>query len=110
MREMQFKLWKPNRWGLLIMCVLAVLICLPWLGVLAFLFGDELHALARRVLRRHHPPTISPAIPPPSGVLVADSLSAGFGFRRFARLRSAVAALKLGKSDRRGAASAASAA
>jgi hypothetical protein len=71
-----FNRWMPNRWDLLTLCALAVLVCWPWLGVLAFLFGHELQAIARRVLRRRPNP---PATPPPSGAPATSSLSAAFG-------------------------------
>jgi hypothetical protein len=95
MGGVQSNRWKPNRWDLLTLCVLAVLVCWPWLAVLAFLFGDELHALARRVLYRRGDP---PATPPPSYVPVASSLGAVFSFRRAARLPLVASLRQPGKS------------
>lgn len=68
MGAVQFNRWKPNRWDLLTLCVLAILVCWPWLAVLGFLFGDELHTLARKVFSRRAGP---PATPPPSYVPAA---------------------------------------
>jgi hypothetical protein len=62
MGALQFNRWKPNRWDLLTLCILAVLVRWPWLGVLAFLLGDELHSLAGRVISPSYvPATSSPA-------------------------------------------------
>jgi hypothetical protein len=88
MGAVQFNRWRPNRWDLLTLCILAVVIRWPWLAVLAFLFADELHVLARRVLRLRRPAD-PPAMPPPSGILAASSLGEAFQLRRGFRMHVA---------------------
>lgn len=45
-----FCLWSP-RTNVGMLCALAIVVRWPWLGVLAFLFGDELDALYRKAAK-----------------------------------------------------------
>jgi hypothetical protein len=64
-----FGRWQPNRWSLLTLFALAVLVCWPWLAVLAFFSGDKVDVLRpaseevlnhrRRERARHHSSSIA---------------------------------------------------